>query len=78
MYYDCTDNILAAINSQRILTSGYLFNQTGENGQPLNKPANVGKCSHGSVSDDSANVPAIGGINKDSNSLLFSPHASLQ
>ncbi|CAF0907544.1 unnamed protein product [Adineta ricciae] len=78
VYYDCTDNILAAINSQRILTSGYLFNQTGENGQPLNKPANVGKCSHGSVLDDSANVPAIGGINKDSNSLLFSPHASLQ
>ncbi|CAF0986412.1 unnamed protein product [Adineta ricciae] len=77
VYYDCTNNILAAINRQRILTSGYLFNQTGENGQPLNKPANVGKCSHGSVSDDSANVPAIGGINKDSNSLLFSPHASL-
>jgi hypothetical protein len=43
-----------------------------------NKPTDVGKFSHGSVSGSSLHIPAIGGINKDTNSLIFSPHSNLQ
>ncbi|CAF4786367.1 unnamed protein product [Rotaria sp. Silwood1] len=77
VYYDCKNNILPEINDQNLLTSGYLFNQFNENNELLNKPTNVKKCSHGSVSDDSSHIPAIGGINKDSNTLIFSPHSNL-
>jgi hypothetical protein len=28
--------------------------------------------------DKSVDIPAIGGINKDANSLIFSPHSNLQ
>ncbi|UJR16530.1 hypothetical protein I4U23_003430 [Adineta vaga] len=77
VYYDCSNNILSTINTQQILTSGYLFNQSTENNEIISKPANIGKCSHGSVMDESSHVPAIGGINKDSNSLIFSPHSNL-
>ncbi|CAF4267353.1 unnamed protein product, partial [Adineta steineri] len=41
------------------------------------KPTNVSKCSHGSVSDESSHLPAIGGINKDAESLIYSPHSNL-
>ncbi|CAF1058645.1 unnamed protein product [Rotaria sordida] len=77
VYYDCKNNILPEINNQKLLTSGYLFNQFGENNAPVNKPTNVEKCSHGGVLDDSSLVPAIGGINKDANSFTFSPHSNL-
>ncbi|CAF2629525.1 unnamed protein product [Rotaria sp. Silwood2] len=77
VYYDCKNNILPQINKKKLLTSGYLFNQSNENHGPLNKPKNVQKCSHGGVIDDSSNVPAIGGINKDANTLILSPHSNL-
>ncbi|CAF2962008.1 unnamed protein product, partial [Rotaria sp. Silwood2] len=77
VYYDCKNNILSQINDQQLLTSGYLFNQSNENYDLLSKPTNVEKCSHGGVIDDSAHVPAIGGINKDSNTLILSPHSYL-
>ena len=78
VYYDCQNNILPEINSQRLLTSGYLLDQRYENNDTLSKPMNVEKCSHGSILDSSTNIPAIGGINKDAHSLLFSPHSDLQ
>ncbi len=78
VYYDCKNNILPEINNQQLLTSGYLLDQRNENNEPLSKPTNVNKCSHGSVMDKSVDIPAIGGINKDANSLIFSPHSNLQ
>ena len=78
VYYNCTNNILPEINNQQLLTSGYSVNQHNENNDPINKPTNVEKCSHGSVMDSSSHIPAIGGINKDANSLIFSPHSNLQ
>ena len=78
IYCDCKNNILPEINNKKLLTSGYLFNQSNENHDPLSKPTNVEKCSHGGVIDDSSNVPAIGGINKDSNTLILSPHSNFQ
>ena len=78
VYYDCHDNILPEINKQQILTSGYAANDLSENNEVLQKPPNVGKCSHGSVLDASSHLPAVGGINKDSYSLIFSPHSNLQ
>ncbi|CAF0845443.1 unnamed protein product [Adineta steineri] len=77
VYYDCQNNILPEINEQQILTSGYLLNQYYENNDILSKPTNVSKCSHGSVSDASSHLPAIGGINKDAESLIYSPHSNL-
>ncbi|CAF3834201.1 unnamed protein product, partial [Rotaria sordida] len=76
IYYDCKNNILPEINNKKLLTSGYLFNQSNENHDPLSKPTTVEKCSHGGVIDDSSNVPAFGGINKDSNTLILSPHSN--
>lgn len=78
VYYDCQNNILPEINQQQILTSGYAANDLSENNEVLEKPTNVQKCSHGSVLDASSHIPAIGGINKDSYSLIFSPHSNLQ
>ncbi|XP_068697149.1 von Willebrand factor A domain-containing protein 7-like [Montipora foliosa] len=53
------------------LTSGY------RSGQDIEKPKNVGKCSHGGKLDESRLEPAVGGINKDSASYIESPHANL-
>ena len=78
VYYDCKDNILPEINNQQILTSGYAGNDVSETNELLHKPTNVDKCSHGSVLDSSSHIPAIGGINKDSYSLVFSPHSNFQ
>ncbi|CAF2153694.1 unnamed protein product [Rotaria magnacalcarata] len=77
VYYDCQNNILPEINNQQILTSGYYATDVNENNELLQKPTNVGKCSHGSVLDKSSHIPAIGGINKDSYSLVYSPHANI-
>ena len=44
----------------------------------MNKPTDKIKCSHGGILDlSSLSVEAIGGINKDSGYLIFSPHANL-
>ena len=78
MYYDCKNNILPEINDQQILTSGYTASGLKENKEIIQKPTNVEKCSHGSVLDESSHISAIGGINKDSYSLVFSPHSNFQ
>ncbi|CAF0955800.1 unnamed protein product [Adineta steineri] len=77
VYYDCTNNILPEIINKQILTSGYLLDQMTDSNGIISKPLNLSKCSHGSVSDESTSIPAIGGINKDSTNLIFSPHANL-
>jgi hypothetical protein len=77
-YYDCTDNILSDINKQGLLTSGYMSNQFTANNEPVIKPTNVEKCSHGSVMDATAHQVAIGGINKDTMTPMYSPHYHLQ
>ncbi|CAF1025796.1 unnamed protein product [Rotaria sordida] len=77
VYYDCKNNILPEINNQQLLTSGYTANGVSGNNEVIEKPTNVEKCSHGSVLDQSSHIPAIGGINKDSYSLVFSPHFDL-
>ncbi|XP_066437705.1 von Willebrand factor A domain-containing protein 7 isoform X2 [Eleutherodactylus coqui] len=67
---DCTDvscqnNMAAAIQKRRLLTSGYY-------GVSPVKPR--GKCSHGGPFDDSRERSARGGINKDTATAIFSPH----
>ena len=74
-FYRCNDNILPDVNVNRFLTSGYYTGQTNDGGGPIPKPN--GKCSHGGFSDPSSDLPATGGINKDSISLDWSPHANL-
>ncbi|XP_076591759.1 von Willebrand factor A domain-containing protein 7 isoform X1 [Chaetodon auriga] len=65
----CRDNLLPRLtNTQqdsRLLTTGYFSTSPS-------KPE--GKCSHGGILDSSRFMGAKGGINKDSTSLLFSPH----
>ncbi len=77
-YYDCQNNILNDINKQGLLTSGYMSNQFNANNEPVIKPTNVEKCSHGSVMDETAHSPAVGGINKDTMTPIYSPHYQLQ
>ncbi len=74
-FYRCTNNILPEVIAGQILTSGYYTGQRATNGQVLDKPE--GKCSHGGFRDSSSDIPATGGINKDSISLDWSPHADL-
>ncbi|RXM32771.1 von Willebrand factor A domain-containing protein 7 [Acipenser ruthenus] len=64
-HWTCNDNILEKINKKKLLTSGYYNNDP---------PKPPGKCSHGGLFDQSRYQSARGGINKDSTSLLFSPH----
>jgi len=78
IYYECKNNIRSEILKQGLLTSGYSVNQHNEDNEPIIKPTNVEKCSHGSVLDTSSHLPAIGGINKDTDTLVYSPHADLQ
>ncbi|UJR24642.1 hypothetical protein I4U23_006016 [Adineta vaga] len=73
-YYDCRDNILDEINKQDLLTSGYMSNQFNEKEEPIIKPTNVEKCSHGSIMDKTSHQVAIGGINKDTLTPMYSPH----
>lgn len=77
-YYDCTTNILDDINQNGLLTSGYVSDQFNLNKEPITKPENVQKCSHGSVLDNSAKLVPIGGINKDTMTPVYSPHYHLQ
>ncbi|XP_078674681.1 von Willebrand factor A domain-containing protein 7-like [Branchiostoma floridae x Branchiostoma belcheri] len=77
LWYKCEDNIRAELNQQGLLTSGYSSNQKDLNGNPVNKPEGVEKCSHGGHFDGSKDIPAAGGINKDTKWSLFSPHSDL-
>lgn len=70
--YDCYDNIVTSLNADGVLTSGYSRGED-EFGLVL-KPEGVGKCSHGGMLDPSTGVVGIGGINKDSDNIMFSPH----
>ncbi|CAF1165865.1 unnamed protein product [Adineta steineri] len=76
-YYECKDNIHPDIIKKQLLTSGYSVNQHNEDNQPIAKPTNVDKCSHGSVMDTSSHISAIGGINKDTIISIYSPHFDL-
>ena len=71
--YNCTNNIIPLLNEQKIFTSGYYFDET-EDDQPVNKPTNVLKCSHGGIIDQTSDIPALGGINKDVKTTILSPH----
>jgi hypothetical protein len=66
------------IINKGLLTSGYSVNQHNEDNQPIPKPTDVEKCSHGSVMDTSSYLPAVGGINKDTVVPIYSPHFDLQ
>ena len=77
-YYDCRDNILDDVNKQGLLTSGYMSNQFNAQDEPIIKPTSVVKCSHGSVMDKTSHQEAIGGINKDTMTPVYSPHFYLQ
>uniref|UniRef100_A0A8D0H0L2 von Willebrand factor A domain containing 7 n=1 Tax=Sphenodon punctatus TaxID=8508 RepID=A0A8D0H0L2_SPHPU len=61
----CRGNILDGVQAKGLLTTGYY-------GSNPDKPP--GKCSHGGRFDSSQSREPRGGINKDSNSLFFSPH----
>lgn len=77
-YYDCRDNIVPEVNEKGLLTSGYVSGQYDENKQPVVKPTDVDKCSHGSIFDKSAHDIPVGGINKDANNPAYAPHFYLQ
>ena len=68
-YYDCRDNIIV---SDGFMTSGYYGDQKDSFGNSIDKPS--GKCSHGGRLDSTRNSHAKGGINKDSDNKLWSPH----
>ncbi|XP_077993878.1 von Willebrand factor A domain-containing protein 7-like [Glandiceps talaboti] len=61
---DCYNNII--VDGEE-LTSGYRSGQKGSN-------KNKDKCSHGGPDDSTKDDSAIGGINKESRELLYSPH----
>ena len=64
--FDCTGGNVR--NNK--LTSGYY------GGQTISKPIGEGftKCSHGGFLDSTSDIPAIGGINKDTDFSPVSPH----
>lgn len=65
--HSCQDNIV-----NDLLTTGYSSGQYDNNGREIEKPA--GKCSHGGFLDETSDLPANGGINKDSPYEVWSPH----
>ena len=73
-FYDCYNNIMKSVKDNGILTSGYVGGTKDENGDQIEKPN--GKCSHGGlrITDPEQNLPARGGINKDSPYQMISPH----
>ncbi len=78
VYYKCQNNIRSEILEKGLLTSGYSVNQHNEDNEPIVKSTDVEKCSHGSVMDASSHLPAIGGMNKDTITPIYSPHFDLQ
>ena len=75
-FYDCdsSTNIIDRVN-RKFLTSGYYAGQLYSSRKEIVKPK--GKCSHGGHLDPSSDMPATGGINKDSEAFSWSPHADL-
>ena len=73
-FHDCYDNIVESLKDNGILTSGYVGGTKDENGERIKKFN--GKCSHGGLqlTDSEQNLPARGGINKDSPYQMLSPH----
>ncbi|XP_053328531.1 von Willebrand factor A domain-containing protein 7 [Spea bombifrons] len=61
----CRNNIAESVQKRNLLTSGYF-------GETPKKPR--GKCSHGGPFDYSSRFSARGGINKDTNNAIYSPH----
>ncbi|KAI8480924.1 Von Willebrand factor A [Branchiostoma belcheri] len=74
LWYQCEDNIIDSVNSQGLLTSGYYGGQTDMDGNDVPKPENV-KCSHGGRLDGTQDTSPKGGINKDSEWSILSPHS---
>lgn len=70
--------MISKVNEQGLLTSGYVSDQRNEKNEPVLKPTNVDKCSHGSIMDSSAHQLPVGGINKDAATPLLAPHYHLQ
>jgi hypothetical protein len=73
-FYECNDNIIESIKENKILTSGYVGDTKDKNGDRIEKVN--GKCSHGGfqMTDSEQDLPARGGINKDSPYQMVSPH----
>ncbi|KAG7162132.1 von Willebrand factor A domain-containing protein 7-like 2 [Homarus americanus] len=72
----CPNNLLQEILDSDKLTSGYT-NDAFVDGNRVEKPLSVDKCSHGGPRDRSRRVGARGGINKDLPTACFSPHHHL-
>ncbi|XP_061188708.1 uncharacterized protein LOC133196872 [Saccostrea echinata] len=71
--YSCVDNMRS---DGQLLTSGYTSYQ--HINKPIgNFPSGMGKCSHGGPYDMSKDIPATGGINKETSSPELSPHFDL-
>ena len=73
-FYECNNNIIESLKDNGILTSGYVGKTKDENGKRIEKIN--GKCSHGGyqITDSEQDLPARGGINKDSPYQMVSPH----
>ncbi|XP_066275377.1 von Willebrand factor A domain-containing protein 7-like [Branchiostoma lanceolatum] len=74
LWYQCEGNIIDSVNQQGLLTSGYYGGQTDVDGNDVPKPENV-KCSHGGRLDGTQDIAPKGGINKDSEWSILSPHS---
>lgn len=72
VYYICNNNVIT-----HKLTSGYYTGQKLPDGSSISKPVNGSKCSHGGAFDASSQLPATGGINKDTGYYFLSPRADL-
>ena len=70
--YNCQGNIKSQLRQSNVLTSGYHANRRDNRGEEIIKPR--GKCSHGGLRDPTSDMPATGGINKDSPFNAWSPH----
>jgi len=70
--YSCADNLESSLGAGRILTSGYTNGGKDSQNRRIIKPD--GKCSHGGAIDGSQDLPATGGINKDSTHDKLASH----
>ena len=62
--YNCRDNIESTVLNEGTLTTGYADGGRDSENRRITKPN--GKCSHGGIIDGTQDLPARGGINKDS------------
>ena len=74
LFYECDNNMIELLKDNGILTSGYVGKSRDDNGRVIEKID--GKCSHGGlrIVDSEQDLPARGGINKDSPYPMVSPH----